>query len=47
VTGAGFDLSGAWTLSTGMGGRKSLEVLEVEVKAIFSVFWPYFYLQNA
>jgi len=27
----------------GGGGRKSLKVLKVEVKIIFSMFWPYFY----
>jgi len=40
-------LGGAWTFSTGGGRRKSLKVLKVEVKDIFSVFLvpfgPYFF----
>jgi len=35
VADPGFDLRGAWTLSTGGGGRKSMKVLKVEVKVIF------------
>jgi len=40
VADQGFDLRGAWTLSTGGGGecRKSLKVLKAEVKVILSVF---------
>ena len=30
----GFDLGGAWTLSTGRGGRKSVKMLKVAVKVI-------------
>jgi len=50
VADPGFDLRvGAWTLSTGVGGgrkcRKSLKVLEVEVKVIFSVFLAIFLLK--
>ena len=40
VAGPGFYLGvGAWTLS-GSGGRKSLKVLTVEIKFIFSMFGP-------
>ena len=36
----GFDLRGAWTLSTeGLGGRTSSKMLRVEVKSHFSVFF--------
>ena len=38
----GFDLRGAWTLSTG-GGRKSIESVVDLNKSHFSVFGPYFY----
>jgi len=33
---------GGWTLST-VGGKKLLKVLNIEIKVIFSVVWPYFY----
>ena len=40
----GFDLRGAWTLSTGEGGvENQVKVLYVEIKDIFCVFLPYFY----
>ena len=39
VADTGFDL--------GVGGRKSLKVLKVEVKVIFSVVWQYFYYNYA
>ena len=45
----GFDLTGGVDfvnggVGGGGGGRKSLKVLKVEVKVIFSVFWLlYFY----
>jgi len=39
----GFDLRGGVDFVKGGGGRKSLKLLKVEVKVIFSVFWPYFY----
>ena len=43
VADPGFDLRGGVDIVHRGGGRKSLEVLKVEVKVIFSVFWPYFY----
>jgi len=40
----GFDLRGGGVdFVNGGGGRKSLKVLKVEVKVIFSMLWPYFY----
>jgi len=47
VAGPGFDLRGACTLSTGGGFRKSLKVLKVEVKVIFSVFLAIFLLKSS
>ena len=35
VADPGFDLRGAWTLSRGRGGRKSLKVLNAEVNVMF------------
>jgi len=43
VADPGFDLRGAWTLSTGRGDKRSLKVLTVEVKFMFQRVWPYFY----
>jgi len=40
VADPGFDLTGGVDFVNGQGGsRKSLKVLKVEVKVIFSVFW--------
>jgi len=39
VAGPGFDLGGGPC----QRGGGPLKVLKVEVKVIFSVFWPYFY----
>ena len=41
----GFDLRGGVDFVKGGGGRKSLKVLKVEVKVIFSVFLDVFLLQ--
>ena len=43
VADPGFDLRGRGLCQRGGGGRKSFEVLTVEVKGHFSVFLPYFY----
>jgi len=44
VADPGFDLWGARRVDfVNGGGRKSLKVLKVEVKVIFSVFGTYFY----
>ena len=38
----GFDLREGVDFVNGGGGRKSLKLLKVEVKVIFSVLWTYF-----
>ena len=42
VADPGFDLRGGRGLCQ-RGGRTSPKVFKVEVKVIFSVFWPYLY----
>ena len=43
VADPGFDLRGGGVDNRRGGGRKTLEVLKVELTVILSVFWPYFY----